>query len=407
VVSKHIVLYDVASGKELRRLQAFKDDPESFAFSPDGKTLICTEDRKTLALWDVATGRKQRGIDAEAWRVAFAPDGRSVASGSKHTLEITELATGRVRLRLPTPLSGELHRLTDSIRFSRNGRRVAVFRPNDIFVFSLDRRAEILHVRYPDNQYLNTVVGALSPDGRWLVHTASIHDPTLYLRDLDSPRAAAESIALTGHQMGVNDVQFSPDGKVFMSASEDGTALVWDIKLLTENPRPVRVDTAAVEAHLVTLSDADAEKAGRAMAVLEKFPEVTVPLLRSHLGPVKAPGPAHVERLVTDLDSADFATRNRATRALEQLAEQAEPALRKALTRKLNLEAERRILALLNRLEGPLTDRSALRAVRAVEVLERIGTAESRKLLEHLASGDPAARLTREARASLDRLTQK
>ena len=48
-----------------------------------------------------------------------------------------------------------------------------------------------------------------------------------------------------------------------------------------------------------------------------------------------------------------------------------------------------------------------LRALRAVEVLEKVGTPEARQVLEDLARGDPAAALTREARASLDRLGKR
>ena len=45
-----------------------------------------------------------------------------------------------------------------------------------------------------------------------------------------------------------------------------------------------------------------------------------------------------------------------------------------------------------------------LQALRAVQVLERIGTAEARRLLKQLAQGLPAARLTEEAKAALNRL---
>jgi hypothetical protein len=46
---------------------------------------------------------------------------------------------------------------------------------------------------------------------------------------------------------------------------------------------------------------------------------------------------------------------------------------------------------------------SCLRELRAIEVLERIGTAEARKIVESVATGDADALLTREARLVLGR----
>jgi hypothetical protein len=47
------------------------------------------------------------------------------------------------------------------------------------------------------------------------------------------------------------------------------------------------------------------------------------------------------------------------------------------------------------------------RSLRVVAVLEDIGTSAARQLLAELAKGAPGARLTREARESLDRLHRK
>jgi hypothetical protein len=97
--------------------------------------------------------------------------------------------------------------------------------------------------------------------------------------------------------------------------------------------------------------------------------------------------------------------RERATAELQQLGEQAEPALRKALAAKPSLEVTRRLQALLDRVERQTLTAAQLHALRAVEVLEHVGTAEARTVLRSLAAGAPAARLTREAKASLQRLS--
>ncbi len=66
----------------------------------------------------------------------------------------------------------------------------------------------------------------------------------------------------------------------------------------------------------------------------------------------------------------------------------------------------RRIEALMEKLRA-VTRPEALRALRAVAVLEDIATPEARQLLETLAKGAPEARLTQEAKASLTRLAKQ
>jgi hypothetical protein len=68
---------------------------------------------------------------------------------------------------------------------------------------------------------------------------------------------------------------------------------------------------------------------------------------------------------------------------------------------------KRRLLALLKRPGGPVVPPPVLRAVRAVAVLEDVGTPPARRILEALAGGEPEAILTREARAALRRLAQR
>jgi len=83
-----------------------------------------------------------------------------------------------------------------------------------------------------------------------------------------------------------------------------------------------------------------------------------------------------------------------------------ESAIRRALERKLSQEVRRRLQAILAApLEVPPTQ--TLRTLCAIQVLERIGIAEARELLRKLANGPPDARLTKEAKASLERVTSQ
>jgi hypothetical protein len=96
--------------------------------------------------------------------------------------------------------------------------------------------------------------------------------------------------------------------------------------------------------------------------------------------------------------------REQAIRELERLGELAEPALRKALEGQPSLEVRRRVEGLLQKLDGPVTLPQHLRSLRAIEVLEHIGTPAAQQVLAQLAKGATAAHLTREAQAAVARL---
>jgi predicted DNA-binding protein len=87
------------------------------------------------------------------------------------------------------------------------------------------------------------------------------------------------------------------------------------------------------------------------------------------------------------------------------MGEQAGAALRKELAGNPSPEVRQGIERLLSSMEQPSLE--LLRDLRAVEVLEHIGDSQAKKVLEILAGGEDSFRLTKEAKASLDRLNKR
>lgn len=154
------------------------------------------------------------------------------------------------------------------------------------------------------------------------------------------------------------------------------------------------------------LASEDPAVAYAAVIELTQHPSVSIALCKSHMAPFRV-ATTLLDSLVADLDSQSFAKRQFATRQLQQFGQAAEPSLRSALKKTNSLELRKRGEALLLHLEEPIRDPETLRMIRAVEVLERIGTQQAIGLLEQLATGHPAARLTLESRNSLKRLKPK
>jgi WD domain, G-beta repeat len=310
----------------------------------------------------VQTGRRRHQLSRGkgALSLAFSADGRTLASGhTDNQVRLWEVATGGQRLA-----------------FAHGDRPRAL---------------------------------AFSPDGT-LLASATNRNPECWVRSKDDdkvrvwgPLTGARLHTLAGHRGAVASLAFSPDGKLLASGSNDTTVLLWDAARLRRGAPPggVAAGAADLEARWANLNRADAARAHRSMRELIATPRPTVALLekRLRLDPV---GPKRAAKLLADLDSDDFATRQKASRDLAALGTAAEPALHRALAGKPDLEARRRIEGLLRALEGQHTG-----VLRGVEVLERLDTAEARKLLAALARGEPEARLTREAKEALGRLSRR
>jgi hypothetical protein len=111
---------------------------------------------------------------------------------------------------------------------------------------------------------------------------------------------------------------------------------------------------------------------------------------------------ARLRQRIADLGSPTFATREAASKELAGVGEDAEEELTRARAATPSPEVRHRLGDVLTRLES-LSTPDRRREVRAVWALDLIRTPAARAVLTDLAAGASAARLTREAKAALER----
>jgi hypothetical protein len=225
-------------------------------------------------------------------------------------------------------------------------------------------------------------------------------DGTVRLWDLDTGK---ELRKLIGHQGPVLAVAFSPDGSRLVSGSRDTTAVVWDVTGVSPAAKAARLSPAELKELWVALAAPDGAAALKAVRRLALAREQALPFLRETLSKQPVVDPARLARLVADLDADAFETRDRASAELARQGRLAEPALRRALQEKPSAELRLRAETLLKNLDGRLPP-AALQAVRALEVLELMGTPEARKVVDLLAKQSAGTPVAEEAKATLDRL---
>ncbi len=210
-----LILWDVATGKAVRQFKGHSGRVESVVFSPDGKTALSGGDDHGIILWDVASGQEIRhfaGHSARVNSVAFSPDGRTALSGANEPAAILwDVASGQEIRRLDGNYFWVL-----SVQFSPDGRRALT---GD---FGGTANEWDLSTGQAVTRQLGNFV-AYAPDGR---HVLLSNGSTLRLSDLQSGQVIR---SFEGRQGYVKTVAFSPDERTALSASDDGTAILWNV----------------------------------------------------------------------------------------------------------------------------------------------------------------------------------
>jgi RNA polymerase sigma factor (sigma-70 family) len=266
-------LWEVATGKELRRCVAGRGGLRTLAFSPDGATLAGGDDEGRLRLWDVATGKERRAFAPDGRRVrsvAFAPDGRTVAAAGD-SVRLYDPANGQQRLRIGRQALG-LHFSADGkvltaavagaiYRWDTTGGRAltpegADDSAVDQILVTPDSRRVITRDEASQAHVWDAVTGnllrrlqvgfqwaiALSPDGRLLAW--SVADPSVQFKDPREPNAIFTGSRIRlydlaadrpvdrfpGFKGDAQDLAFTPDGQTLVTVDHrDCGVRLWDV----------------------------------------------------------------------------------------------------------------------------------------------------------------------------------
>jgi WD40 repeat protein len=418
-----VVLWDIAAKKEAGTWRG-----GCAAFSPDGKLLavggrgktVADANRGVIRLYDAGMGKELGEMRGHATAIAdllFSPDGRSLASGGQvlfgarfggeepvneeHMVRIWDVSmstegqqAGRRQRRVLGGPRGNLG------AFSPDGRTLAIrgFLENTVSLWEVASGEERGRLEGHREMVFST---AFAPDGKSLA-TASM-DGTVRVWSLPECK---EIERLEGHRGWVMAVAYTPDGRRLVSGSIDTTALVWDLsRLANKKPPPAELTARELDALWEKLAG-NARDGYQAIGKLAAVPGPAVDLLRRKLQPARPADARVVARLLGELDSNEFAVRRRAAEELEKLADLAEPAMRQALANKPSPEVRKLLEKILDQVENETLSAEQIRVVRALEVVELAGTPEAAELLAALAKGAPEARLTRWAKAALERRRQ-
>jgi hypothetical protein len=202
---------------------------------------------------------------------------------------------------------------------------------------------------------------------------------------------------------------FSPDSSHLAIGKNDGSVPLWDVAALRAlaAPRPRKLNADELKALWDQLERRDSADAYKAANSLTAGGVDTVTFLAKHARPASVVDPTWIAEQVVKLDSDDSTTRQTAFTALEQVVDEAEPALKEALAAPtVSAEVRKRLEELLA-IPGPVKSSQSLRRVRTVHILERIGSPAAADVLRQLAGGNPKAAETLDAKRALERMASR
>jgi WD40 repeat protein len=223
---KVVRLGEVVTGKEVRTFEGHTaPGVHGVAFSPDESLVASGGDDVTLRIWDAKTGKELRRCEGISDRVRcldYAPDGKRIASGhygpgSTFLVRLWDANTGK-ELR---SFKGHTRDVT-AVKFLPEGDKLlSASLDGTLRLWEAETGKELKQMAHTGGVY----DAAASPDGRRAL-SAGFGDKSVRLWDLTTGR---ELHRFEGHSAAVLGVAFSGDGKQALSSDANNTLRLWRV----------------------------------------------------------------------------------------------------------------------------------------------------------------------------------
>ena len=214
---KTAILWDAATGQELRRFEGHTGRVNSVAFSPDGRQVLTGSADDTARLWDAASGEKLRSFEGhnDIESVAFSPDGKQVLTGFWDKTAILWDSVSGEKLRSFEGLTYGV----SPVAFSPDGKQVLTGSGDTAILWDAAVGHKLRSFEGHKSAVRSTV---FSPAGTYLLTGFSEHTAILW------DAVSGEKLrSFEGHTDDIESVAFAPDGKKVLTGSHR-TAILWD-----------------------------------------------------------------------------------------------------------------------------------------------------------------------------------